>query len=255
MHAEKSGGVLAEIFASIQGEGPLVGRRQIFVRMAGCGLNCSYCDTARFRSHMDECRIETHPGSGRHRLVPNPMSLEDVMVQINLLRSPGLHSVSITGGEPLCQPEFVKALTGACRSSGIKIYLETNGFSAERFCDMAEEIDFASIDIKLQSHGSCPEDQHQNLMENELECIRISALNGIQTIVKMVILDGTESKELEYACSRLQGLDATVVLQPASGECKPTNLKMLRFQDLASGYLSPENVAVIPQVHKLMGVS
>lgn len=248
-------GILGEIFASIQGEGPLVGRRQIFIRMAGCDLSCSYCDTARFRNHVDECRIETHPGSGRHRLVPNPMSLEEVMEQIYLLRSPGLHSVSITGGEPMCQPEFVKALAGACRSSGLKVYLETNGFSAEKFGDLAKVIDFASIDIKLQSHGSCTEDRHQELMENELECIRISALNGIRTIVKMVILDETEPQELEYACSRLQGLDATVVLQPASGECNPTNLKMLRLQDLASEYLSPENVAVIPQVHKIMGVS
>jgi len=250
-----SKGILGEIFASIQGEGPLVGRRQIFVRMAGCGLNCSYCDTAKFRDHADECRIETRPGSGRIRLVPNPMSLEEVIEQIGLLRSPGLHSVSITGGEPLCQLQFVNALAKACRSSGLKVYLETNGFSAGRFGDLAGEIDFASIDIKLQSHGSCPEDQHQELMENELECIRISTLNGIQTIVKMVILDETETQEVEWACSHLQGLDTTVVLQPASGKDKPTNLKMLFLQDLASGYLSPEKVAVIPQVHKLMGVS
>ena len=41
---------IVEIFSSIQGEGLLVGRRQIFVRFAGCNLDCNYCDTEDSKS-------------------------------------------------------------------------------------------------------------------------------------------------------------------------------------------------------------
>ncbi|MEM4195978.1 MAG: 7-carboxy-7-deazaguanine synthase QueE, partial [Methanothermobacter sp.] len=40
---------IMEVFSSIQGEGLLLGKRQIFIRFAGCNLNCSYCDTPESR--------------------------------------------------------------------------------------------------------------------------------------------------------------------------------------------------------------
>jgi hypothetical protein len=59
---------------------------------------------------------------------------------------------------------------------------------------------------------------------------------------------------VEEACLRLRGIDAFVVLQPASGAQKPKSIDLVHLQDEASRYLDPEKVAVIPQAHKLMGV-
>lgn len=176
------------------------------------------------------------------------------MDQIDRLRSPGLHSVSITGGEPLCQYHFVGALANECRSSGLRVYFETNGYSASQFEEIVDAIDFAAIDLKLPSHKACPDSRWPDLIENELACTRLSTEKGIYTIVKIVILSGTKASEVKDACLRLRDIDAFLVLQPASGPRKPKSIDLISFQEEASRYLDPDKVAVIPQAHKLMGV-
>ena len=93
---------ISEIFSSIQGEGMLAGRRQIFVRLMECNLDCRYCDTNFEKS--DICRLESKPGSGTFLNIPQPPSLHEITAIIEEWQSqlPGAHhSVSITGGEPL----------------------------------------------------------------------------------------------------------------------------------------------------------
>ena len=247
-------GTLGEIFSSIQGEGPLVGRRQIFVRMAGCNLGCRYCDTAKFRSQAEVCMVEIPPASGRYRVIRNPLSPGKVLEEISNLRSPGLHSISITGGEPLLQPTFVRDLATSCKEVGLEVYLETNGYSSERFGTLAETLDYAAVDIKLKSHGSCDPGAWQHLLENEIECLRIAGENEVSPIAKIVILRGTKPEEVEAACQRLEGLEVFLSLQPASGADRPSSRELLQLHEVASRYLDPEMVAMIPQAHKLMGV-
>ena len=247
-------GNVGEIFSSIQGEGPLIGRRQIFVRMAGCSLTCSYCDTQRYRKPLESCGFEYPPASDCFNRIPNPLGIETVMNQIDRLKSPGLHSVSITGGEPLCQHEFVEALAERCGASGLKVYLETNGYSADRFEELVRVIDFAAIDLKLPSHRACPDPEWPHLINNELVCTRISSEEGVYTIVKIVILSSTQASEVENVCLGLKDTDAFLVLQPASGAQRPKSTDLIRLQEVASRYLDPDKMAVIPQAHKLMGV-
>jgi 7-carboxy-7-deazaguanine synthase len=247
-------GFLGEIFSSIQGEGPLVGRRQIFVRMAGCDLRCCYCDSSGFRKTAETYRVENPPGSGCFAEFSNPSSVAAVMAHISKLQSPGLHSVAITGGEPLQQHEFVAALAKECQSAGLKVYLETNGYSARHFGEVVDCIDFASIDLKLPSHKACPDGQWPDLLENELSCIKMSLEKKVSTIVKIVILLSTKASEVKDACIRLKDADLFLVLQPASGAQKPSSMDLICLHEEASMYLNPENVAVIPQAHKLMGV-
>ncbi|MCK5782821.1 MAG: 7-carboxy-7-deazaguanine synthase QueE, partial [Desulfobacterales bacterium] len=90
---------LVEIFSSIQGEGTLVGCRQVFLRFSGCNLNCHYCDT-NFQKTAT-CQVEKNPGSGKQESVENPLGFTRVKSLITAWTSelPGAHhSISITGG-------------------------------------------------------------------------------------------------------------------------------------------------------------
>ncbi len=245
-------GSLGEIFSSFQGEGPLIGRRQIFVRTAGCNLGCSYCDSPRFRRDVEFCEVEDHPGSGLFRRAKNPVALSWTMDQILALWTVGTTSVSITGGEPLCQPEFARALAMSCAAENLPVYLETNGFSQNRFSSLISWIDFAAVDIKLPSHRACPPEKWGQLVENELSCIEGASRAGVATIAKVVILDSTSMEEIVGLCPRLEGLDVSLVLQPASGRGRPDPEKLMLLHQAASERLG--EVLVIPQAHKMMGV-
>ena len=86
---------IIEIFSSFQGEGLLIGQRQIFVRFAGCNLNCNYCDTNDSKSEK----------SGK---LMTPL---EVTEQINKLITPDCKAISFTGGEPSLYPEFISEVS------------------------------------------------------------------------------------------------------------------------------------------------
>lgn len=96
---------VADVFASVQGEGDLAGTPMLFVRLAGCNLVCPWCDTTH------EAREEVGTAALVSRLVRD--------------RPPGASWVCLTGGEPLLQPVAVLAL--GLREAGFKVALETNG--------------------------------------------------------------------------------------------------------------------------------
>ena len=96
---------VCEIFASIQGESSYAGLPCVFVRMTGCNLRCSYCDTAYAYDEGAE------------------MTEDAVLEEV---RKHGLNLVEITGGEPLLQ-DGVVSLAGRLISLGYKVLIETNG--------------------------------------------------------------------------------------------------------------------------------
>src|SRR5436309_2500519 len=86
---------ILEIFASRQGEGICVGDPQVFVRFGGCNLACDYCDTP------ESIPLKTGPS----------WSLEQVLARMDCLRRGGHRDVvSLTGGEPLIQINFLEQL-------------------------------------------------------------------------------------------------------------------------------------------------
>jgi 7-carboxy-7-deazaguanine synthase len=126
--------VITEIFKSIQGEGTRAGRPCIFVRLTGCNLRCTWCDTA-YAFH----------GGKRY-------SVEEVVARVDELAETGLRRVSlveITGGEPLLQPE-TPALTEKLLASGYTVMIETSG---ERLVSVLPREVIKIVDVKCPDSG------------------------------------------------------------------------------------------------------
>src|SRR5580704_6250260 len=94
---------ILEIFHSIQGEGKYVGVPQVFVRLFECNMHCVWCDTP------------ASIGDGKREY--KDLSLDAVLAQVNAIYD-NAHSVSITGGEPLLQDEFLKDFCRALHKEG-----------------------------------------------------------------------------------------------------------------------------------------
>lgn len=128
---------VCEIFTSIQGEGSLVGIPMLFVRLAGCNLRCSYCDTTySFKDGVE-------------------MSVGQI---IDLAKSSPFEYVEITGGEPLLQEEVHELIDSLVKLKGVLI--ETNGsVSIERVNRKAKIV----MDIKTPGSGMSERNYYENL--------------------------------------------------------------------------------------------
>ncbi len=245
-------GYLNEIFASYQGEGIYAGVKQIFVRFSGCHLRCLYCDSPETWTKGRTCLIEKEPHSEDFDSYENPLDLEFVSQNINRLLDSdnGYHSVSITGGEPLLQAEFLSALLERLKSRGIKTYLETSGTLADRISQVSHLIDIFAFDIKLPS---CP---GVSLDWNDVKaCLR--AGRGKEAFAKIVIMEDSNPDEIRKACDCVleSNPDMPLVLMPVT----PINEQTVEpgavlLQSLRSICESKGlETFVIPQIHKLVG--
>ncbi len=131
--------VVSEIFESIQGESTYAGCRCVFVRLAGCNLDCAYCDT----------------GYAREQEAGTRMTVGQVAQSV---AEYGCRLVEVTGGEPLCQPLTIELLAGFVESK-YTVLLETNGSLDIR--DVPPGV-VRIVDIKTPSSGMA----EQNLWTN-----------------------------------------------------------------------------------------
>ena len=95
---------VVEIFDSIEGEGIRTGMPVTFIRLAGCNLRCSYCDTCYAQKETDG----------------ELMSIDDIIKKVNY------NAVTITGGEPLLHQQSVLELINKLNYSGHYVNIETN---------------------------------------------------------------------------------------------------------------------------------
>ena len=252
-------GHVGQIFNSIQGEGIYVGRRQVFVRFAGCSLDCRYCDTESFRQFRPSfCEVETKPGSMKIKRVKNPMNKSQVLLHVKRLTTPDTHSVSLTGGEPLNAGDFLTDIAKGCKQAGLATYLETNGASREAMKRVIKHINIAAIDIKLPEHLAVPARSWPGLLEQELSCIKLSLEEGVETFVKIVVLPQTSKKIVARVCKDLKKIgDVPLVLQPVTPSRRihsaPSMTQVYQLAQ-AAARSGIKEIAIIPQIHKLIGV-
>jgi 7-carboxy-7-deazaguanine synthase len=228
---------LVEIFSSVQGEGLLVGERQVFLRFAGCNLDCAYCDTPAAKAEPPACRVERTPGA------------QD-------FEQPGLHgSVALTGGEPLLHAEFLVELLPMLGDLGLGAYLETNGTLADELVSVLPNLDVVCMDIKLPS--CTKQGPLWGSHERFLLVLGANEDPTRQDFAKCVITADCEPQEIERAARLIAGVNAqmALVLQPAtpvhSGIETPSPRHMLDLQAIAKRHIS--QVRVIPQVHRIGG--
>jgi organic radical activating enzyme len=242
---------VSEIFSSIQGEGMLSGRRQIFVRLTECNLECSYCDTDFVKT--DICRIETKPGLGIFHHLSQPLTLQMFLLLLHdwLLQLPSAHhSVSFTGGEPLLHADVLREWFPEIRKI-LPIHLETNGTLPVAMHKVKECVDYINMDMKLPSTAGCTEHLW------DLHALFLRECQGADVSVKVVVGEGTTDGEISTVSDIISSVDASLplFLQPLSlpdGRTGISATTLFHLQEMASSRLP--DVRVIPQMHKLLGV-
>lgn len=232
-HINSQSADLAEIFASIQGEGIYVGVPQIFIRFNQCNLDCEYCDTPI-----------NQPGF-------SSLSLEAILDQIKRLYQPDLfHSFSLTGGEPLVYTSFLKRLIPELRSVIPAIYLETNGVLPDLLEEIIDQVSIIAMDIKLPS--ALGGQQYWQAHRRFLEVARKK-----EVFVKVIITQESTLKEWEKAVGLVSAISSgiPVILQPATtpaGELRVDMPRLFEWQRRAKR--SIKDVRIVPQVHKMLEV-
>jgi 7-carboxy-7-deazaguanine synthase len=132
---------LNEIFHSIQGEGSRAGLPCVFVRLHGCGLRCSWCDT---------------PYALDHKEGGEPLPLDEVIARVD---SFGCTFVELTGGEPLEQEGAFELMTQLC-DRGYTVAVETGGHVDISRVDSRVIV---ILDIKCPASGMTKKNRLANL--------------------------------------------------------------------------------------------
>jgi len=188
---------VCELFTSIQGESTYAGIPCTFIRLSGCNLRCSYCDTTYSYEEGTE------------------MSVESIVERVS---GEGLRLVEITGGEPLLQPEEVLELAKRLLDAGHKVLIETNGTISIGSLDSRAIV---IMDIKTPASGMSGKNDLSNLAyikpENEIKFV-ICDRNDYDWSKKIVLEHGLSKR-------------CTVLFSPAAGRIDPRELTCWILED------------------------
>jgi 7-carboxy-7-deazaguanine synthase len=132
---------ITEIYKSLQGESTYAGLPCVFVRLTGCNLRCSWCDSE-------------YTFSGGHR-----MTLDEVCTEVERL-SPGGGLIEVTGGEPMLQEREVVPLMQRLLDGGYTVLIETSG---ERPLESVPKGVVKIVDVKCPHSGEADTFRMQNL--------------------------------------------------------------------------------------------
>lgn len=218
---------ISEIFESVQGEGLYLGEKQLFVRFFGCHISCAPCDTPLgfFTEYgVDELRAE-------------------------ISKYPEADTLCLTGGEPLCQADFLEVFLKKIADLRFKIYLETDGILAGELKKIIDFADIVAMDFKLPSWSGL-----KAFWPDHEEFLKIASAKKV--FVKIVANRSATAGEMAAAAAIINNIDprVPVVLQPDWQDMSFELLdKLVVFKELflARGV---QSVSILPQAHKYAGM-
>lgn len=187
---------VVEKFVSINGEGSRAGELAVFIRLAGCNLRCSYCDTAWAWQY--DC-----PG-------------KDMMAAeiLDYIWQTGIRNVTLTGGEPLTSPHVLALVQAITADPTLSLEIETNGsIDIAPFAALLNRPIF-TLDYKLPGSG----------MEGKM-CRSSFALLGAADVVKFVCADMADMVRAAEVIDELKLLGRVqIYFSPVFGRIDPADM-------------------------------
>lgn len=207
---------IVEKFISIDGEGPTAGELAVFVRFTGCNLRCAWCDTV----YSFDTVAET--------LTPREV--------YEYIKAQNVKNVTLTGGEPLMQPQICELLELLDTDENLTVHIETNGaVDASEFKAKFKNISFV-FDYKLPSSGMTDKMCEDNL--------RLADKNDVY---KFVVGGSNDLKAAYDVITKYNLIENTrVYLSPVLGAIEPVEIvEFMKSKNL-------NNVRLQLQLHKFI---
>lgn len=177
---------VVEKFVSINGEAAHAGELACFIRFAGCNMNCSYCDTA---------------WANKQDVLSEALTCEEIYDYI--VRS-GVFNVTLTGGEPLLQPDIDKLLYKLSQNHNLRTEVETNGsIDVSEYFGLGGNIEF-TIDYKLPGSGMSDKmclNNFKNVRPVDTVKFVVSDYNDLEEAKKVIDYYGLADKTRVYLSS------------------------------------------------------
>lgn len=218
---------VTEIFRTVQGEGPFLGVPSTFLRLAGCNLDCPFCDTP----------FSIKPGPDEY----TEMSVAEVRAE--LLKTPAL-PVIVTGGEPLLQLEDLCALIfGHLDLSDTVWHVETNGTMTHKLIGLRVQ-PFQHVVISPK-----PPPGSRKMVEQA----NALAASGVNVTLKF-LSDGLDDPDLRIL-AMAAAENVTVCIQPVTDKDALVDAQLSslrRIVELVRSWDLSREVRVLPRLHTLL---
>lgn len=186
-----------EIFYSLQGETTTAGFTSIFIRLAGCNLNCIWCDTPQAKTGGTD------------------MTIDEIMMKVESFEP--FNHVTLTGGEPLIQEEAMELLD-RLTDNGYEVQVETNG--SVLFDSMPRGVRIIA-DVKTPSSGE----------ESSFKIENIKFLKKYDEVKFVIGIMEDYQFAKDFIKAHLEGVDCVINFTPAAKLMEPWALANLIIKD------------------------
>ena len=198
---------VCEIFQSINGEGTRAGQPAVFVRLAGCNLDCSYCDTKWANGPDAPCE---------------EMTAREIHEKVS---SYGIRCITLTGGEPLLHKHVDELLSELCGDDKLSVEIETNGSADISIADKMKNRPLLTMDYKLPSSG----------MEKAMRIENYALLRSEDT-VKFVCGSRNDLEKAAEIIGKYKLIDRChVYLSPVFGKIDPKDMVSFMLERKLNG--------------------